>query len=126
MSTLDMNNSINALEEIALPASPDPNLITIEEIVVLSASIIEEDEMAASITNIEWIQILTSELRDVEMIFLCVFFNDNDKIFATFVENEYEKLFGIRINFSFYQNINYICYLVIKFEISYEEDRIIK
>jgi hypothetical protein len=60
------------------------------------------------------------------MIFSCVFFDDNGKIFTIFVENKYEKLFGIRINFSFYQNINYICYLIIKFEINYEKDRIIK
>jgi hypothetical protein len=60
------------------------------------------------------------------MIFLYIFFDDDDKIFATFIENKYKKLFGIRTNFFFYQNVNYICYLIIKFEINYKENGIIK
>jgi hypothetical protein len=53
MSILNINNSINALEKIAFPVSPDFNFITIEEIVVLFISIAEKDEMAALIINIE-------------------------------------------------------------------------
>jgi hypothetical protein len=93
-----MDNSINILEGTV----PNSNFITIEKIVVLPISIIKEDEMAASIINIEWIQALTFELRDVEMIFSYVFFDDDGKIFAIFVENKYEESLGIRINFSFY------------------------
>jgi hypothetical protein len=74
----------------------------IEEIVVLSISIIEEDEMTASIINIEWTQTLIFELRDVKIIFPYIFFDDDDKILVIFVENKYKKLFGIRISFSFY------------------------
>jgi hypothetical protein len=55
MSTIDMDSSINILKKIAFLIFPDFNFITIEETVVLSVSIIEEDEMAASIINIEWI-----------------------------------------------------------------------
>jgi hypothetical protein len=48
-----MDNSTNTPERIALPTSPNPNLTTTEETVVLPTSIIEEDKMAAPITNIE-------------------------------------------------------------------------
>jgi hypothetical protein len=48
-----MDNSINILKEIALSVFPDLNFIIIEEIVVLPASIIEKDEIAVSIINIE-------------------------------------------------------------------------
>jgi hypothetical protein len=65
-------------------------------------------------------------MRDIEMIFSYIFFDDNGKIFAIFIENKYKKLFGIRISFSFYQNANYIYYLIIKFEINYQKNRIIK
>jgi hypothetical protein len=44
-----MDNSINILEGTV----PNSNFITIEKIVVLPISIIKEDEMAASIINIE-------------------------------------------------------------------------
>jgi hypothetical protein len=97
-----MDNSINASEKAVFPVSPDRNFITTEEIVVLSISITEENEMAALIINIEWIQTFISELRDIEIIFLYFFFDDNGKIFAIFIKNKYKKLFGIRINFSFY------------------------
>jgi hypothetical protein len=53
MSILDMDNSINALEGTVLPVSSDFNFITTEETVVLLILIAEEDEMAASIINIE-------------------------------------------------------------------------
>jgi hypothetical protein len=117
-----MDNSINASERIV----PDPNFITIEKAVVFPISIAEEDKIAAPIINIEWMKTLISKLRDIEMIFFYIFFDDNGKILAIFVENKYKKLFGIRINFSFYQNANYIYYLAIKFEINYKENRIIK
>jgi hypothetical protein len=48
-----MDNSINASERAALPVSSDPNFTTIEEIVVFSILIIEEDKIAALIINIE-------------------------------------------------------------------------
>jgi hypothetical protein len=48
-----MDSSINAPKRIALPAFLNPNFITIEETVVLFISIIEKDEMAASIINVE-------------------------------------------------------------------------
>jgi hypothetical protein len=121
-----MDNSINTSEKTALPALPDFNLITTEKIVVLSTSTIKKDKMIVLIINVEWTRALTSELRDVEMIFPYIFFDDNDQIFAIFVENKYEKPLGIQINFFFYQNANYIYYLIIKFEINYEENRIIK
>jgi hypothetical protein len=55
MSILDMDNSINASEGTALPVFSNSNFITIEEIVVFSILIAEEDEMAAPIINVEWI-----------------------------------------------------------------------
>jgi hypothetical protein len=48
-----MDNSINAPEKTAFPVFPDLNFTTIEKIVVFPISIIEEDEIAASIINIE-------------------------------------------------------------------------
>ena len=53
MFILNIDNSINILEGTALPAFSNLNLITIEETVVLSTLIIEKDEMAVLIINVE-------------------------------------------------------------------------
>jgi hypothetical protein len=53
MFTLNMDISINILERTALSAFPDPNLTTIERIVVLSTLTAEKDEMAVPIINVE-------------------------------------------------------------------------
>jgi hypothetical protein len=60
------------------------------------------------------------------MIFPYILFDDDGKILATFIENKYKESLGIRTNFSFYQNVNNIYYLIIKFEINYKKDKIIK
>jgi hypothetical protein len=48
-----MDNSINTSEKTALPISPNPNFITIEETVVLPTLIAEKDKITILIINIE-------------------------------------------------------------------------
>jgi hypothetical protein len=53
MPTLNINNLINISEKTALPTLPNSNFITIEKIVVLFTSIIEEDKIIISHINVE-------------------------------------------------------------------------